>query len=151
MLLTIDCEDTTFILFCKIIFHHVADSSYLCSRIKTASLMKWIRKVLKGLSLTAAMFVFQACYGTGEDYLPYHMVFHVMDEATGEPIRGIAIRDLEYNVISYTNGDGMANVWGDSTMIRYSFVDNDSVYIPKDTIVNPALHDTVEILLEKAL
>ena len=52
---------------------------------------------------------------------------------------------------NYTTGEGMVTVWGDSTMIRYSFVDNDSVYIPKDTIVNPALHDTVEILLEKAL
>ncbi len=26
--------------------------------------MKWIRRILKGLSLTAALFVFQACYGT---------------------------------------------------------------------------------------
>ena len=26
--------------------------------------MKIIRKILKGLSLTAALFVFQACYGT---------------------------------------------------------------------------------------
>ena len=26
--------------------------------------MKWIRNILKGLSLTTALFVFQACYGT---------------------------------------------------------------------------------------
>ncbi|MBR1570175.1 MAG: hypothetical protein IJ651_10035 [Bacteroidales bacterium] len=26
--------------------------------------MKWIRNILKGISLTAALFVFQACYGT---------------------------------------------------------------------------------------
>ena len=29
--------------------------------------MKLLRKLFKGISLTAAMFVFQACYGTGED------------------------------------------------------------------------------------
>ena len=26
--------------------------------------MKWLRNILKGASLTAALFVFQACYGT---------------------------------------------------------------------------------------
>ena len=26
--------------------------------------MKWIRNILKGFSLTAALFVFQACYGS---------------------------------------------------------------------------------------
>ena len=25
--------------------------------------MKWLRNILKGVSLTAALFVFQACYG----------------------------------------------------------------------------------------
>ena len=28
--------------------------------------MKWLHTLLKGLSLTAALFVFQACYGTPE-------------------------------------------------------------------------------------
>lgn len=27
--------------------------------------MKWLHHLLKGISLTAALFVFQACYGTG--------------------------------------------------------------------------------------
>ena len=26
--------------------------------------MKWLRNILKGVSLTAALFVFQACYGS---------------------------------------------------------------------------------------
>ena len=33
--------------------------------------MKWLHNLLKGMSLTAALFVFQACYGTppgGEEY-----------------------------------------------------------------------------------
>ena len=30
--------------------------------------MKWLHKLLKGLSLTAVLFVFQACYGTPAGY-----------------------------------------------------------------------------------
>jgi len=30
--------------------------------------MKWLHKLLKGMSLTAALFVFQACYGTPAGY-----------------------------------------------------------------------------------
>ena len=32
--------------------------------------MKWLHNLLKGLSLTAALFVFQACYGTPEGLDP---------------------------------------------------------------------------------
>ena len=31
--------------------------------------MKWLHNLLKGMSLTAALFVFQACYGTPEGVL----------------------------------------------------------------------------------
>ena len=30
--------------------------------------MKWLHNLLKGMSLTAALFVFQACYGTPEGW-----------------------------------------------------------------------------------
>ena len=30
--------------------------------------MKWLHNLLKGMSLTAALFVFQACYGTLDGY-----------------------------------------------------------------------------------
>ena len=30
--------------------------------------MKWLRNLLKGISLTGALFVFQACYGTPVSY-----------------------------------------------------------------------------------
>ena len=36
-------------------YHICEDKRYL--------LMKWLRNILKGVSLTAALFVFQACYG----------------------------------------------------------------------------------------
>ena len=40
--------------------------------------MKWIRNILKGVSLTAALFVFQACYGTPA---PHPSVDDTLEEA----------------------------------------------------------------------
>ena len=42
-------------------------------------MMKWLRNLLKGMSLTAALFVFQACYGT-----PAGAGYPVPEEKTNE-------------------------------------------------------------------
>ena len=39
-----------------------------CRELKNNRAMKWLHNLLKGLSLTAALFVFQACYGTPPGY-----------------------------------------------------------------------------------
>ena len=57
--------------------------------------MNWIRKALKGISLTAALFVFQACYGTMQDYYEAKVTFHVVDDNTGEPLQGVDIWAVE--------------------------------------------------------
>jgi hypothetical protein len=57
--------------------------------------MKWLHNLLRGISLTGALFVFQACYGTpqgpfderGEAYLS----FSVVSAETGVPLPGIHI------------------------------------------------------------
>ena len=49
--------------------------------------MKWLRNILKGLSLTAALFVFQACYGTpaiDETLNPYEAAEQVEIDETPE-------------------------------------------------------------------
>ena len=48
------------------------------------STMRLLRKILGGISLTAAMFVFQACYGT-EPYCEQwgEYIFHVVDDKDG--------------------------------------------------------------------
>ena len=123
--------------------------------------MKWIRNILKGVSLTAAMFVFQACYGPMEDYYDTKVTFHVVAEDTGEPLQDVRIwaQELNYsdsadignqrNIAEYTDGNGFATVWTYAEIIRYSFEDKDSLYVPVDTIINPAKYDTVEIVLHK--
>ena len=45
--------------------------------------MKWLHNLLKGMSLTAALFVFQACYGTPPGY-PADLVDEEVVEATVE-------------------------------------------------------------------
>ena len=57
--------------------------------------MKWLRNLLKGASLTGALFAFQACYGIR--YSPFDdggeapMSFTVVSHRSGDPIAGIRI------------------------------------------------------------
>ena len=58
--------------------------------------MKWLHNLLKGASLTTALFVFQACYGMPQD-LKRDMVdeapmsFTIVSALDGSPIQGIRI------------------------------------------------------------
>ena len=58
--------------------------------------MKWLHNLLKGASLTGALFVFQACYGMPEPPLYEEageapMSFSLVSKSTGEPLEGIRI------------------------------------------------------------
>lgn len=70
--------------------------------------MKWLHNLLKGASLTTALFIFQACYGTPFNamteevgYAP--MSFVVRSGSTGEPLEGINVS---------CNGEGMQHSRG---------------------------------------
>ena len=67
----------------------MTDFIYICN-------MKWLRDILKGASLTGALFVFQACYGIPEPPLYEEageapMTFSLVSKSTGEPLEGISI------------------------------------------------------------
>ena len=126
--------------------------------------MKWFRRALKGISLTAAMFVFQACYGTMDDYYSESRVtFRVVDIESGEPLAGIRVEEQEIRpsdsvevrggryVGDYTETDGTVHLWTTAALARYTFVDKDSVFVPFDTIVKVSdyYYDTVEIALRR--
>ena len=58
--------------------------------------MKLFRNLLKGLSLTSALFVVQACYGTPQPSMfgeggEAPMSFSLVANDTGEPLEGISI------------------------------------------------------------
>ena len=70
--------------------------------------MKWLHNLLKGASLTGALFVFQACYGTPYDarydtpgMAP--MTFTLVDHATGKPLEGIHVQGKEVSRGSFQN------------------------------------------------
>lgn len=122
--------------------------------------MNWIRKALKGISLTAAMFVFQACYGTMQDYYEAKVTFHVVDDSTGEPLQGVDIWAIELANDStateaypykaaITDENGIASFWTAAAVEQYSFVDQDSAYLKADTILQTYDTDTINIRLKK--
>ena len=108
---------------------------------------KWLHNLLKGASLTTALFIFQACYGVPqpalyEDYGEAAMSFSLMSKSTGEPLEGIVISGSErsnghYQELGVTGPDGRCSV--NIPYIRNAhgpfleFEDPAGNYMPKDT------------------
>ena len=68
---------------------------------------KWFRKILGGLSLTSALFVFQACYGSPQDMDPdLQIEGQVKSKTSGLPIKGIKVTVADNMQYEYTNDDG---------------------------------------------
>ena len=125
--------------------------------------MKIIRNLLKGISLTAAMFVFQACYGTDSDwYGEKNMTFHVVSAEDGSPMPHVKIRsqlqvgdtNQEWYLLGYTNDEGIASVWvdhnfSDNAQTLFRFVADDPDYAVKDTLLNNDYHHDIKIVLSK--
>ena len=101
----------------------------------------WIRKIVGGLSLTSVLFVFQACYGTPQDFEPDLLIEgKVVSQASGLPIEGIEVSIADNMQYEYTNDKGEFSFY---TVLNYSytiaFKDVDSTqngaYINRDTIL----------------
>lgn len=126
--------------------------------------MKLLRKILGGISLTAAMFVFQACYGTA----PYcekwgEYIFHVVDDEDGTPIPHVMITQMmpHGNDGSYleggsnfTNAEGIGRFdycaeYESTINYKFRIKAEGSVYEVKDTIITDYVGDTIEIALHK--
>lgn len=125
--------------------------------------MKWLHNLLKGATLTTALFIFQACYGTPNSILLEEngeapMSFSVRSKATGEPLGGIRVLSAEYDTggayyqeIGVTGADGRCNVYIPYTrnmkgpFIR--FEDPQAVYAQKDTVLYDLRERDIEIKL----
>ena len=111
--------------------------------------MKILHNLLKGASLTGALFVFQACYGMpqpdiyGESGLA-PMSFSLVSRATGEPLEGIQVkggsmkRDMDgENALGTTGADGRCRV--EIPYLRHlegpylRFEDPNGHFVAKDT------------------
>jgi hypothetical protein len=116
----------------------------------------WLRKILGGLSFTTALFVFQACYGTLQDYdLDTLIEGTVKSKTTGQPIFGIQVSTDSPMQTTLTNDAGHFSFyrsWSDKIKISFDDIDfqANGVFNRKDTtIVNPAKSINLEIFLDK--
>jgi hypothetical protein len=104
----------------------------------------WKNKIFGGLSLTAAMFIFQACYGTPQDFgLDVLIEGQVKSGTSGLPVKGIKVSIVELPQYLYTDGDGKFSFYTESAdTITVKFEDTDSSqngsFAGRDTIITGA-------------
>ena len=122
--------------------------------------MKWLHNLLKGLSLTTALFIFQACYGTPDWLHDAELDFKVVAAGTGEPLEGVRISsriqaadNLDWIPCCVTNADGegiarFGTMAGTSPQFRFEA--EDPSFRVKDTVIIDMKPRIVEISLVKA-
>lgn len=126
--------------------------------------MKFLRKILKGVSLTGAIFVFQACYGTRMPMPLYEeggeapMRFSLVSKADGSPLEGIRIlgvaaqyTDAKPLELGITGADGRCTVkipYGRNRKGPYvTFEDPDGQFLKKDTLLTDLREREIEVKL----
>jgi len=115
-----------------------------------------IRKILGGLSLTTAAFIFQACYGSMQDFgIDIHLYGTVKSDKTGLPVKGIRVSVANNPQYLFTGENGSFSLYTESAAeCKLLFQDTDSdingKYTAKDTILlNPAGEIHLEIKLKE--
>jgi hypothetical protein len=99
----------------------------------------WVRKLIGGMSLTTAVFIFQACYGTPQDFgMDIFIEGLVKSKKTGEPIKGIKVSVADNPQYQYTNDAGEFSFYtesADSKVIKFEDIDSiqNGAFIDKDT------------------
>ena len=101
----------------------------------------WKRKLLGGLSLTTALFIFQACYGTPQDIgLDLFIEGQVKSKATGTPIKGIKVSVADKMQYEYTDADGKFSFFTEaasSYKIKFEDIDSNQngSFFDRDTVL----------------
>lgn len=122
--------------------------------------MGFFRNFLKGASLTTALFIFQACYGTPEWLHDVDVSFRVVSAEDGKPIGDVGVYtrvyksdNLDWNLCGYTNESGIANVMAgvmEGQSPEFRFESGDGAYAVKDTVIAQWRQRDILIRLQKA-
>lgn len=118
---------------------------------------KWLRNLLKGTTLSTALFIFQACYGMPAGYEPEalkEIEFHVVDSNTSEPLPGVQLRVKYYGTewvnCGITNTSGYSYFHMEESENRINFLFEGKSYEVKDTVITDFSNPKIEIKLKKA-
>jgi hypothetical protein len=99
-----------------------------------------VRNLLGGLSLTSAMFMFQACYGSGPDYaIDYLIEGQVKSAKTGDPIKGIKISNADGYQFQFSGPDGKFSFYTDqysNKLLHFEDIDSteNGSFLSRDTL-----------------
>lgn len=126
--------------------------------------MKLLHKILKGISLTGALFVFQACYGTPQVYESERgeasMSFTLLSGETAQPLQGIQIYGRagkgmgQDSLLGSTDANGQCQVEIPYIMdiegpyLRFEDPSND--YSVKDTVISDLRYRNIVIKLNSS-
>lgn len=121
--------------------------------------MKFLRNLIKGASLTTALFVFQACYGTPDWLHEADASFRVVSATDGKPIKDVGIytrvyhsENLDWNLRGYTNDSGMASIMVgimDGQSPEFRFQTDDGSFIAKDTVITDLHNGVIQVRLQE--
>lgn len=98
----------------------------------------WIRNFFGGISLAAVLFVFQACYGTPQDFgLDILLTGQVKSATTGLPLADVKITVANNNQYEVTDADGKFSFYTVSDKeIKLNFLSEDASLSPFDTTLS---------------
>jgi putative lipoprotein (rSAM/lipoprotein system) len=116
----------------------------------------WRRKLLGGLSLTSALFIFQACYGTPQDLgMDIYIEGRVRSLKTNLPVEGIKVSIAANPQYQVTDANGKFSFYtetADSYNVKLEDIDNsqNGIFTAKDTLFTMTdKHVYLEFLLEE--
>jgi hypothetical protein len=122
---------------------------------------KLLRRIFNGISLTAVVFIFQACYGMPDDrYYDVKLSGTVTSKTTNLPIKGIKISVDDGVNYGFSDENGKFNFYASVPDCKYSrnrsvnvhFLDIDGVknghFSDKTIVIEPACKDEVRVNVE---
>lgn len=107
---------------------------------------KLLRKILKGASLTTALFIFEACYGSYDGYMHSRTYnFTVVSKEDNTPVDGVYVCSRPYKSEfldwgRYGTTDEAGSIKVDVEVMdemapEFRFEDMNGIYEPKDTVI----------------
>jgi hypothetical protein len=124
------------------LINEINEGNTACIMIKIKKMKtNLIRKIIGGLSLTSALFVFQACYGTDRDFgFDLLLEGQVKSKTSELPIKGIKVTPSDYMQYQLTNDDGRFSFYtrmSDNMKILFEDIDStqNGTYKNRDTVL----------------